>query len=157
MANIALTSPLPGGSQTGFTSPTFTLSDDQSPDNNGLQMFVSALGGTQPAAVDAHSIARPFTISYWRPKVYKFLGGLLSNGQLSSVPVNTRKWIVRKGVTVMDGQPPRVASCNVAFNIPAGSEEADPDNLRAMISVLVGSLNDYSDTLGDNTITGTIG
>lgn len=58
--SFTLTSPITGAAQTGFTSPTYTLTSDLAPDNNGKQVAVTALGGTQ-VGVTTHSVAAPFT------------------------------------------------------------------------------------------------
>lgn len=45
---IALSSPVTGGAQTGFTSPTYTLTADTPPaGSGGKQYAATALGGTQ--------------------------------------------------------------------------------------------------------------
>jgi len=67
-----LTSPVTGASQTGFTAPTYTLTVDTAPDVNAKQWAVTALGGTQ-AGVSSHSVASPFTVTMFRPKVLRLL------------------------------------------------------------------------------------
>jgi len=152
----SLTTPITGGAQTGFTTPTYTIVADVAPDVNGKQNAVSALGGTQ-AGVTVHSIQSPFTITFVRPKVFKYLGKTNPvTGLLPNVPKNSWKIIVRKGVTPLAGQPvsPLILSCNL--DIPAGADTADAANIRAAISALVGALNQVSAGLGDSLVSGVI-
>ena len=85
--SFTLTSPVTGGAQTGFTSPTYTIVSDTAPDNNGKQVAVSAIGGTQ-SGVTIHSVASPFTITFARPKSFKAAAPNPVNGRLSNVPRN---------------------------------------------------------------------
>lgn len=39
---MALTSPVTGSAQTGFTSPTYTITADKFPGNNGVQYAITA-------------------------------------------------------------------------------------------------------------------
>lgn len=152
----SITSPLTGGAQTGFTSPTYTLVDDFAPDaSNGKQKVVTAVGGTQ-AGVVAHSVASPFTITISRPKQLKMLPPVGNNGQVAAVPNNTYKVIVRKGVTPAANQASRLASATVEINVPAGSDTYDPANVRAMLSALIGALSQVSAGLGDTAVSGVL-
>lgn len=151
---FALTSPVTGGAQTGFTSPTYTIVSDNFPDVNGKQVAVTALGGTQTGAT-VHSVSSPFTVASVRPKTYKVLGKTNPvTGLLPSVPVNQYKVITRKGVLPLAGQPYAVARMTTIIEIPAGSDTADAANLRAMFSMHIGSLNQQSAGAGDMVVTG---
>jgi hypothetical protein len=70
--------------------------------------------------------------------------------------MNTYKVITRKGVLPLAGQASKVALLKTDFDIPAGSDLADPLSLRAMISAHIGLLNQISSALGDTAVTGTI-
>lgn len=145
----SLTSPITGGAQTGFTSPTYTHVADVAPDVNGKQVAVTALGGTQ-TGVTVHSGSSPFTATFVKPKVYKLLGQPNpTTGLVSSVPKNQYKLIVRKGVTPLVGQPFSVMNISVTMDIPAGAETNDPANVRAAISAAIGALSQQSAGLGD--------
>lgn len=151
MSTYNPTTPLPGATQTGFTSPTFTLLSDVAPDSNGIQHAVSALGGTQPASVDVHSVSKPFTLTAVKPKVLRTLG--VPNpvtGVVSNVPRNRWKVITRKGVTPLDGQADQTMLITTTIEVPAGADLADPDNVRAGLSAHVGLLDDQSANLGDS-------
>ena len=153
---FAPTSPVTGATQTGLTSPTYTIAADSNPDNNGKQYYVSALGGTQ-SGVLAHSVAAPFTLSMFRPKTLKVLAPVNPvTGVLRSVPMNTYKVITRKGVLPLAGQSQKTALIKTELDIPAGSDLADPLSLRAAISAHIGLLTQISSAIGDTVVTGTI-
>lgn len=145
----SLTSPITGGAQTGFTSPTYTHVADTAPDVNGKQVAITALGGTQTGAT-VHSGSSPFTVTFVKPRTYKLLGQPNPvTGLVSSVPKNQYKLIVRKGVLPLTGQPYSVMNISVTMDIPAGAETADQANVRAAISAAIGALNQQSAGLGD--------
>lgn len=153
---FTISSPVTGTPQTGLTSPTYTVVQDNAPDSNGKQVYVSALGGTQPGVL-AHSVAAPFTISMFRPKVLKTLAPVNPvTGVLRSVPFNTYKVIVRKGVLPLAGQSYKVFAIKCELDVPAGSDLADPLSLRAAISAAIGSLQQLSNEIGNSVVTGTI-
>lgn len=151
---ITLPASITGSAQTGFTTPGYTTSVDTAVDINSKQVAVTAISGTQ-AGVDAHSISRPFTLAYTRPKQFQSLGKPNPvTGLIGTVPRNTHKVLVRKGVTPLAGQPSQIAVARVELEIPAGSDIADPANLRALISATIGTLQSISAGLGDTVITG---
>lgn len=153
---FSLTTPITGSAQTGLTAPTYTIVADTAPDNNGKQFYVSALGGTQ-TGVSAHTVAAPFTISMFRPKVLKTLAPVNAvTGVLRSVPFNSYKVITRKGVLPLAGQSFKTSWITSEFAIPAGSDTVDPLSLRAMISAHIGALTQLSNELGNTVVTGTI-
>lgn len=153
---FSLTSPITGGAQTGFTSPTYTHGVDVAPDVNGKQVAVTALGGTQ-AGVTVHTVASPFTVTVVRPKTFKTLGPVVpGTGLLASVPKNSWKIIVRKGVSPLAGQPASVMLIKIEIDVPAGADTADAPNIRAAISAAIGSLSQQSAGLGDTLVSGII-
>jgi len=148
--------PVTGSAQTGLTAPTYTISADSNPDINGKQYYVSALGGTQTGVV-AHSVAAPFTLSMFRPKVLKTLAPVNAvTGVLRNVPMNTYKVITRKGVLPLAGQSYKTAVISTNLDIPAGADAADAINLRAALSAHIGLLTQLSNELGNSVVTGTI-
>lgn len=152
---INVSSPITGGAQTGFTSPTYTVSLDSSP-SNCKQWTVTAAGGTQ-TGVTVHSISAPFTISFWRPLIYKLLQWITTalGVQPKSIPRNTHKLIVRKSVS-LSASVTSIAVATVELSIPAGAETSDPANCRAMLSALVGALNQQSAGWGDTLVSGSL-
>jgi hypothetical protein len=152
--SVSLTSPVTGAAQTGFTSPTYTLTADIAPDVNGKQWAVTALGGTQ-AGVTAHSVSSPFTLSAFRPRTFRTLGTPNPvTGVVSNVPKNTYKVIVRKGVVPLAGQNPQVAILTCTMDVPAGADTANPAEIRAMLSAGIGALWQQAAGLGDTEVSG---
>lgn len=155
--SFTLTSPITGGAQTGFTSPTYTIVTDTAPSNTGKQYAVAGLGGTQAGVDTSSTPSRPFTITQSRPALLRQLPALnASTGFLPTVPNNVYKILVRKGVTVLAGQSARVATCNLEISVPAGADSADAPNVRAMLSLLIGAINSISASIGDTVVTGVI-
>jgi hypothetical protein len=152
----SLTSPITGTAQTGLTSPTYTLTADTASDVNGKQSVVSALGGTQTGVV-AHSIACPFTIAAYRPKIFKILGKTNPvTGLLPSVPVNTFSVTTVKGVLPLAGQPHARLKIKTIIEAPAGADAADPNSVRAALSAHIGALSQQSAGLGDTVVSGVL-
>lgn len=151
---LSVTTPVTGGAQTGLTSPTYTLLTDVAPDVNGNQYAVSALGGTQ-ATVRIHSISDPFTITLSRAPSPKALPAPNPvTGRYPPVPFNTTKILARKGVNFAANQAPLIANARVEINIPAGADSYDSANVRAMLSLLIGTLSSISAGIGDTAVTG---
>ncbi len=153
---FAPTTPITGATQTGLTSPTYTIAADANPDTNGKQYYVSALGGTQTGVL-AHSVAAPFTLAMFRPKALKSLAPVNPvTGVLRSIPMNTYKVNTRKGMLPLAGQSYKTGIITSTLDIPAGADLADPLSVRAMISAHIGLLTQISDALGSSVLTGTI-
>jgi hypothetical protein len=126
------------------------------PDDNGKQVAVTALGGTQ-AGVTPHSVSSPFTVTIIRPRNFKALGQVNpTTGTLPSVPRNSWKIIVRKGVVPLAGQNPTLLIIKCELDVPAGADVADAPNIRAAISCMIGALNQQSAGLGDSLVSGLI-
>lgn len=150
----ALSSPVTGGAQTGFTSPTYTHVADTAPDVNAKQVAVTAAGGTQ-AGVTVHSVASPFTTAFWKPRIFKILGQPNPvTGRLPGVPRNTYKQVTRKGVLPLAGQPYETMLVTTTVEVPAGADLADPANVRAALSMHIGSLSQLSSGIGDTSVSG---
>jgi hypothetical protein len=150
---VSISSPITGAAQTGLTSPTYTLTSDVAPDNNGKQYAVTALGGTQ-TGVETTSASKPFTLTYVRPKNYRILPPLNTvTGVPPSVPRNTHKLIGRKGVEITSGIF-ATANFTLSMDIPAGSEIQDPESVRALLSAFAGALYASASGIGDTLVTG---
>lgn len=153
---FTVTSPITGAAQTGLTTPTYTLTADIAPDNNGKQNAVTALGGTQ-TGVTTHSVASPFTLTFVRPRVFRSLGKPNpTTGLIKDVPRNSYKLITRKGVTPLAGQPFATMQITTMIDVPAGSDTADPANIRAALSAHIGALSQQSAGAGDTAVSGII-
>jgi hypothetical protein len=152
--SFAPSSPVTGGPQTGFTSPTYTIGADTPPDANAKQYAVTALGGTQ-AGVIVHSVAAPFTLTMWRPKVFKNLAPVNPvTGILRAVPSNVFKVITRKGVLPLAGQAYKNLVVTTTLEIPSGSDIADAANVKAALSLHFGAVWAQSSGIGDTVLTG---
>lgn len=147
------TSPVTGTAQTGLTSPTFTIALDTSPEgNNGKQYAVTALGGTQTGVL-AHSVASPFTLNFYRPKILRILQAVTNQLVLvGRVPKNTYGLVTRKGVVVLAGQPAQPMIIRTTIEVPAGADTADAASVRSALSAHFGLLSQQSAGIGDTTI-----
>jgi len=156
--SISLTGVITGGAQTGFTSPTYTLSLDNPPDNRSKQSAVTTIGGTQ-AGVVAHTVNAPFTVTFRRPSILKTLSVAVLNGltgQYSRVPFNEYIMLVRKAAQVALNQWV-INEYRLNSKVYAGTETYDAPNVRAGVSLTVGALNTNSAGLGDTITTGIVG
>jgi len=149
-------SAITGGAQTGFTTPGYTPTVDFAP-TNAKQWAITALTGTQ-AGVTSHSASSPFTVTWIKPANYRMLGQPNPvTGRVKEIPMNRSQLLVRKGTLPLAGQPYVVSSARVIFDVAAGADTADPANLRALISCLIGALNQMSAGIGDTVVTGVVG
>jgi len=150
----APTSPVTGSAQTGFTAPTYTLAADIAPDVNGKQFAVTALGGTQ-AGVSVHTASSPFTVTFIRPKAFKPLSQVNPvTGKLPFVPKNQWQFIVRKGAVPLAGQSPSTLVVRCELAVPSGADTASPSEIRAALSLLIGTLTQQSAGIGDSLVSG---
>lgn len=155
---ISIPTPITGGAQTGFTSPTYTMTVDNPPDVFSKQSVVSALGGTQTGVV-AHSVNVPFSLTVRRPSTLKtlfakFLNGV--TGKYTKVPTNTYTILTRKGVAIQSGQYENML-IRTSVEVPAGADSFDIANIRAAVSAHVGLLSSQSAGIGDTVNTGVLG
>lgn len=135
---FAPASPATGATVTGLTSPTYTLLADTAPNINGKQYAVSALGGTQ-TSVDVNSVSKPFTISFFRPPVLRTLPQANPvTGVIKNVPINTYKFLTRKGAAPAVNQSIMVPKITTTIEVPAGVDTYEPEEIRAMISAHFG-------------------
>jgi hypothetical protein len=149
---IALSSPVTGGAQTGFTAPTYTVVADTPPNAYSKQYAVTALGGTQ-ALVDVHGASKPFTITFARPQVIRSAPVVNPvTGVMPNTPRNVYSAIVRKGANPGVGQNPQIAVLRADLSVPAGTDLVEPEDIRAALSLLIGSMNQQSAGLGDTLI-----
>lgn len=152
---FALTTPITGQPQTGFTSPTYTIAVDNPPAWNAKQYVVTALGGTQTGAT-ASSVSSPFTLSMYRPARFTPLGPVNLNGVLTNNGYNDYAIICRKGMLPLAGQQPQLATFTLKMHIPAGADLASPSEIRAALSSLFGAAVQASAGIGDSLVSGTI-
>jgi hypothetical protein len=150
---ITLTTPVSGSAQTGFTSPSFTVVADSPPNAYSKQYAVTAVGGTGLSTVDAHAASSPFTITFQRPANVR--SAPIANpvtGVIANSPRNVYSVIVRKGEKPGLNQTPQVAVLRLDLAVVAGADVTEPDDVRAALSFLLGSLSQVSAGLGDTLI-----
>lgn len=153
---ISIPSSITGAPQTGFTSPTYTMTADTSPDVNAKQSVVTALGGTQ-AGVTVHSVSSPFLVSVWKPKKMQALGRPNPvTGLISNVPNNQYKIITQKGVLPAVNQLAKPLTIRTLIDVPAGADNYDMPNIRAALSAHFGEVWAQSAGIGDTAGTGII-
>lgn len=146
------TSPLTGATQTGLTSPTYTLTADSAPTNNGKQFAVTALGGTQ-TGVTVHTTQSPFFLNFIRPASVKTLT-MSADGTVKAVPTNTYQLLTLKGATPFAGAPVSKVRIRTEIVVPAGTENYDAINIRAALSAHIGALSNTSSGIGDTVVSG---
>lgn len=130
------------------------MSIDTAPDvSTGKQFAVSALGGTQ-TGVDVHSISKPYTLTWVKPRIFKMLGMPDASGVIRNVGKNVWKLISRKGVVPAAGQSTSMLLIETVISVPAGAETYDAASVRAALSAHIGALNQQSAGLGDSVVSG---
>jgi len=154
--SISLSSPVTGATDSGLTSPTYSVVADQAPDTHSKQWYVSAIGGTQ-ASVDAgSSAAKPWTFTFTRPAVLKTLNAVDTNGVIRQVGFNTYEYLMRRGAIPLTGQAVRVQNWKSSFPVLVGADLAEPQNIRAAVSSYIGVLNQQASGLADSMISGSL-
>lgn len=145
------TSPLTGAAQTGLTSPTYTLTSDAAPSQNGKQFAVTTIGGTQ-TGVAATSASAPFTITLFKPANFK-QAKYDANGVALVALLNATKLITRKSVSVDSAGTKRVMLVTTTIDTPAGADTYAGSSCRAALSCHFGALADASSSIGDAVVT----
>lgn len=151
---VSLTSPVTGSTQTGFTSPTYTIVVDSPPNAYSKQYAVTALGGTQ-TNVDVHGASKPFTITFSRPQTIR--SAPVANpvtGAMPNSPRNVYSVIVRKGMNPGVNQNPQTAVLRCDLSVVAGADVVEPEDIRAALSLLIGGMTQQSAGLGDTLVNG---
>lgn len=147
--SISLTSPVTGSAQTGFTTPTYTVVADTPPNAYSKQYAVTAVGGAGNTP-SLHSASSPFSVTFSRPAqlraapVPNAVNGLIGNS-----PRNTYSVLVRKGQVPVTGQAAQTAVLRCDFQVVAGADTVSATDVRAALSLLIGSLNQQSAGIGD--------
>lgn len=143
------TSPVTGGAMSQFTTPTYTLSLDRAPANNGIQHAVTLFGGTQ-TGVRVHTVSDPWTITMFKPANPSILPSPNAvTGKYPPIPKNTYAQVHRKGVNYAANNAPAVLVGRWSTDVPAGADAYDSANVRAYTSCFVGINWQQSQGLGD--------
>lgn len=146
-------SSITGGAQTGLTTPTYTLAADLAPDAASRAYVVTALGGTQ-TNVRSSTAGDPFTALIRRGRYQSIPPKNPVTGAYGNVPLNRIEVLCQKGVYIDSSNTLRTARIRVIAELPAGCEAADPANVRALASFMIGLLSEESQDYGDTLITG---
>jgi len=151
---IVFTSPIVGGAQTGFTNPGYVVVPDASaPNPRTRQVAVTSLDGTQ-VGVRTSTVSDPFTASYTPPAAPKGLPMVNSlTGRYPQIPFNVHQFNFRKGVNFAANQSPLGAWAELRIGLPAGAEY-DAANVRALASLVEGTIAQFVAGLGDTLVTG---
>jgi hypothetical protein len=145
-------SAITGGAQTGGTFTTFTQVDDTPPALNAKQKTVTAITQTTFTAT-ANSASSPFTCTFYKPAtIAKLPAPNPVTGLRGSIPTNQYKIVIRKGGNAALGVPV-TAVFRGTWDIPAGMDSYNPDEVRAMASYIVGTFSEESADLGDTLVT----
>lgn len=143
-----------GGAQTGFTTPSYTMTADKAPDVNINQSAVTALGGTQ-TGVRVHSVSDPFTLAVSKPKNPRALPSPNPlTGKYGLIASNRYGIVVRKGTNFAANNAPAISYIRCYSDVVAGSDAYDAANVRAMVSLFVGFVNNGSAGWGDTLASG---
>lgn len=146
--------PITGAAVTGLTSPTYTITADQSPNANSKQYAVTALGGTQ-TNVETHSVSKPFTITMFRPAIVRPIPQANpSTGIVKDIPTNSYKLIVRKGAAPTANNVALIPRVTINIDIPAGTETYEPEDIKAMISCAAGTFWAQASGIADTVTSG---
>jgi hypothetical protein len=142
-----------GATIAAFTTPGYNVTADTPPDAFSKQWAILSTSGTQ-TGVDAHSGSKPFTITFSKVANFKYAPKVNANGFLNgATPRNVFRALCRKGMSPVAGQPANVGLMRVEFDLPAGADTAEPEEIKALISAMVGALSQVSSGLADTLIT----
>lgn len=143
-----------GATQSAFTTPTYTLAEDNlRPEPNTRQFVVTALGGTQ-TGVRAHTAGDPFSTLVRKGPYKPTPTPNPVTGAYGQIPLNRVELLTRKGMKIDAAGTIRVGNLRVILELPAGSESNDAVNIKALICYAFGLLNEESQDYADSAIAG---
>jgi len=149
---IALSN-ITGAAVSGFTTPGYNVTADTAPDAFSKQWAILSTSGTQ-AGVDAHSGSKPFTITFSKVANFKYAPKVNANGFLNGpVPRNVYRILGRKGMSPVSGQPSNIGLFRCEIDLPAGADTVEPEDVKALISAMIGALSQVSSGLADTVVT----
>lgn len=146
-------SSITGAAVTGFTTPGYTCTQDVGPSQNSKQYAVTGLTGTQ-TNVDANAVSKPFTHTFFRPAQLKTLPAANPvTGVIKNIPRNVYKLLTRKGAKAAANSDDLI-KITTTFDIPAGVDAYEPEEIKAALSAHIGALNGQSSGIADTLLTG---
>lgn len=150
---LTFPSPITGAAQTNLTTPTYTNSSMPAPTQNGKQVGVTTLGGTQ-TNVRTSSASDPFWLNWVVPASLKSQRLDTSGNLIGSQQYNTFRLLSAKGVYPIAGGASVPARFRFEADVPCGADVNDPSNIRAGLSAFIGVLWAQSAAIGDSLVTG---
>ena len=150
---LTFPSPITGAAQTNLTTPTYTNSSMPAPTQNGKQVGVTALGGTQ-TNVRTSSASDPFWLNWVVPASLKSQRLDTSGNLIGSQQYNTFRLLGAKGVYPIAGGASVPLRLRFEADVPCGADVNDAPNIRAGLSAFIGLLWAQSSAIGDSLVTG---
>jgi hypothetical protein len=151
---VSISGTITGTAQTGFTTPGYTVTQDNAVDGNVKRWVVTALTGTQ-TGVRAHSVSDEFSFTVVKPKVMKVIQAFSSLLPNNFRPAYNRYWLIfRKGGIPASGLVSIPQTLRVPIDVAAGVDNYDIAQIRAMVSFAGGVLTSISAGLGDTLANG---
>lgn len=150
---LTFPSPITGAAQTNLTTPTYTNTSMPAPTQNGKQVGVTALGGTQ-TSVRTSSASDPFWLNWVVPATLKSQRLDASGNLIGSQQYNTFRLLANKGVTAVAGGASVPMRVRFEVDVPVGADVNDPANVRAGLSAIIGALWAQSSGIGDSCVSG---
>lgn len=131
---------IPGGY---LTSPTFSLSLAQTPNQLEKAYIVSSLGGTQ-TGVESHTGSNPFMIVAQVPAVFR--GQSIGQNGVGAVNTgyNVFRTTFRKGLVVDPAGNRRIGTIRTEYIMPPGWEIYDPESGASMLSFSGAAVRDLA-------------
>lgn len=149
-------SPVTGAAVTGLTSPTYTLTSDTPANSNSKAWAVTSLGGTQ-TNVDVHLASKPFQL--WASRPANIRVAPLPNpvtGYIPTSPRNVYSVGVKKGASPLAGQAAQLINIRTDYSVPAGCDVAEPEEIRAAVSLHSGAIWANADGIAQTLINGVL-
>lgn len=155
--SLTITGTIAGTAVTSAPTPVFTATEDSSAGPNFRRWYITTVATANGAA--AHSVSCPFYVELHRPAVFKPAPQYDASGtRVVSGPVgrNTFKIRIIKGVNAAANLP-SILLFEGVFQVPAGADVADAPNVRAVMSLLGGLINEDPVNLTETFVTGLLG
>lgn len=154
--SLTITGTIAGTAVSSAPTPVFTATEDSSAGPNFRRWYITS---TATSNASAHSVSKPFYIELHRPAVFKPAPQFDQTGtRIVSGPVgrNTYKIRIIKGVDAASNVP-AICLFEGTFQVPSGADVSDPGNVRAVLSLLGGLINEDSANLAETFVTGLLG
>lgn len=154
--SLTISGTIAGTAVTSAATPVFTATEDSSAGPNFRRWYITTVATANNA--DAHSVSKPFYVELHRPAVFKPAPQYDVTGTRLVGPVgrNTYKIRIIKGVDVTSSVT-GICLFEGTFQVPSGADIVDPENVRVVLSLLGGLINEDSVNLAETFVTGLLG